>query len=316
MCSMPWPGESEWEFSPAATAACVSPTWRSGRTIPAHFSLAGAQPKTGLYRDEAGARWGIPKGATPTTHILKPSLGEFDAYQENEHFCLCLAGAAGLPAANSWTESIGGVPTIIVERYDRVRSGDQVIRVHQEDMCQSLARMPDAKYENEGGPSAREILELIRRESSKPDEDVLRFVDAQIVNYLIAGTDAHAKNYGFLLAGGRQVRLSRLYDVSSSLPYPNDIQPKKARLAMKVGGSYKLWKIGPHQWEKAAVEWGLDRDLLFGRIRDLAERIQEAATSVRKEAGPVTREAEGVLDLLVEELSEKAGATARLFARA
>jgi len=42
--------------------------------------------------------------------------------------------------------------------------------------------------------------------------------DALVFNWLIAGTDAHAKkNYGFLFAGD-QIRLASLYDITSVLP--------------------------------------------------------------------------------------------------
>ena len=40
-------------------------------------------------------------------------------------------------------------------------------------------------------------------------------------NWLIAGTDEHAQNYGLLLAGD-QVRLAPLYDVASALPDGRD----------------------------------------------------------------------------------------------
>jgi serine/threonine-protein kinase HipA len=40
-----------------------------GRSFTGQFSLAGAQAKTALlFEDE---RWGVPSGATPTTHILQ-----------------------------------------------------------------------------------------------------------------------------------------------------------------------------------------------------------------------------------------------------
>jgi hypothetical protein len=47
---------------------------------------------------------------------------------------------------------------------------------------------------------------------------VWRFAGALAFNWLIASTDAHAKNYGLLLAG-RQIRLAPLYDIASILPY-------------------------------------------------------------------------------------------------
>jgi hypothetical protein len=65
---------------------------------------------------------------------------------------------------------------------------------------------------------------------------VWRFVDALIWNWLIGGTDAHAKNYSLLMAGD-QVRLAPLYDIASALPY--GMHERKLRFAMKLGGDYR-----------------------------------------------------------------------------
>ena len=43
-----------------------------GRTFTGQFSLAGAQAKTALLLQNG--RWGVPSGATPTSHILKPAI--------------------------------------------------------------------------------------------------------------------------------------------------------------------------------------------------------------------------------------------------
>lgn len=88
------------------------------------FSLAGAQPKTALYYD--GEKWGIPHGRMPTTHILKPPTDEFDGFAENEHLCLQLAAALGLPAARSTVETFDAATAIVIERYDRRRVTDIV----------------------------------------------------------------------------------------------------------------------------------------------------------------------------------------------
>ena len=107
---------------------------------PGYFSLPGAQPKTALlYRD---GRWGIPSGRTPTTHILKPPLAGLEGFAENEHLCLRLAGALGLPVARSEVRRFDGEVAIVVERYDRVAVGEQIMRVHQEDFCQALSIPP------------------------------------------------------------------------------------------------------------------------------------------------------------------------------
>jgi len=273
-----------------------------------HFSLAGAQPKTGLYRDRDSGQWGIPKGLIPTTHLLKPATGQFEDYVQNEHFCLRLAEALGLNVAKSWTEEFDNIPVIIVERFDRLRlKGGSVVRVHQEDACQALGVPPMKKYQNEGGPSAGDIFGVIRERSSKPDDDVLRFLDAMIYNWLIGGTDAHSKNYGFLLAGEAQVRLCPLYDLSSCLPYSKEIPPKKARLAMKIGGAYRLSHIGKAAWVKAAKEWKLDRDKLLARITEISGAIPKALEELGTDGGG------GMICRLVEELTERSSAISKEF---
>lgn len=273
-----------------------------------HFSLAGAQPKTGLYRDPDSGRWGIPKGTTPTTHLIKPATGQFEDYVQNEHFCLRLAGVLGLSVAKSWTEVIGDIPVIVIERFDRIRRQDgSVVRVHQEDACQALGKPPTSKYQNEGGPTALDIFGLIREQSSRPAEDVNRFLDAMIYNWLIGGTDAHSKNYGFLLAGGAQVRLCPLYDLSSCLPYPREIPRQKARLAMKIGGTYRLSRIGGAAWEKAAKEWKVDSD-------DLADRVATMATSIPDAINELEPTGE-LVDRLIDALIERVSAVRKEFDR-
>jgi serine/threonine-protein kinase HipA len=247
------------------------------------FSLAGAQPKTGLYQDPESKKWGIPYGKTPTTHILKPNTGQFDNYDINEHFCLKLARAVKLKSAHTELQTIGDIPTIIVKRFDRVHLHGSTVRIHQEDTCQSLSHPPDSKYQNEGGPSARNIFDLVREHSSRPQEDMSRFLDALIFNWFIGGTDAHAKNYGFLIAENNQVRLSPLYDISSCLPYPMDIPIQKAKLAMKIGGRYHLDKIGREQWMKAASDWNISADDMKGHLVDQAERLPDAVSTVFSE---------------------------------
>lgn len=280
------------------------------------FSLAGAQAKTALFRDVENQRWGVPKGATPTTHILKPSAEEFVGFDLNEHFCLQLARRIGLPAAESRLETIADVPTIIVKRYDRHCVHGTWLRIHQEDTCQSLARMPDIKYQNQGGPSAKEIFGLIRNHSSQPQEDQQRFLDALIFNWLLGGTDAHAKNFGFLLAGDGQVQLAPLYDLSSCLPYAGAIPYRKAKLAMKIGGSYILYRINLRSWQKAAAEWKLDNDLAIARILAVSAKISDHAERVAGEIESTTGAAAAgskMLKTLVPALLKNTESTRKLF---
>lgn len=246
-----------------------STTWL-GRSFTGQFSLAGAQAKTALlYRS---GRWGVPSGATPTTHILKPAVAGLDDHDLNEHLCLDAARRAGLLAARTHISRFGNETAIVVDRYDRIGSG-QIVRVHQEDLCQALEFSPAKKYQNEGGPAPAQITDIFRRVMSPQNSSaaISQFFDALVWNWLIGGTDAHAKNYSLLLSG-EQVRLAPLYDIASALPYGT--HERKLRLAMKIGGDYSVY---PHRnnWGKAAAEIGIDADIAFHRVRELAGIVTE-----------------------------------------
>lgn len=256
--------------------------WRTGDDT-GQFSLAGAQPKSAFYYDPRKDRWGVPSGAVPTTHIFKPAKATFEGYAENEHFCLRLAQELGLPAASSRVLHFKGIPVIVVERYDRHREGDKVIRIHQEDACQALGRMPQQKYQNEGGPSSREIFGLLHDWSSDRSADEKVFVRSQVLNWMLYGTDGHAKNYSLLIAPNNQVRLAPLYDIASALPYPDAVPPRKAKLAMKIGGQYQVARIGRHEWEKFAAEHRLDKDGLNETIVTMAKALPDLAGGLDEE---------------------------------
>jgi uncharacterized protein (DUF2267 family) len=104
------------------------------------------------------------------------------------------------------------------------------------------------------------------------DSAVWRFFDALAWNWLIAGTDAHAKNYSLLLASG-DVRLAPLYDIASALPYGT--HERKLRFAMKIGGDYHVYPER-NTWDKAAQELGLNADRALERVVALAERTPDA----------------------------------------
>ena len=223
--------------------------WRIARDT-GQFSLAGAQPKTALLLQRR--RWGVPSGRTPTTHILKPPTGEFDGHAENEHFCLELARALKLPVANSEIRWFKNEIAIVIERYDRVRTGGAIRRIHQEDICQALGLPPTQKYQNDGGPGVRAIAELLTNSSTAPNDDVRTFVAAVAFNWFIAGPDGHAKNYALLLGAQSRIRLAPLYDLASALPYPG-MQPIGLKLAMKIGGEYSSTE---HRGEALAAPSG------------------------------------------------------------
>jgi serine/threonine-protein kinase HipA len=268
--------------------------WRLPRDT-GQFSLAGAQPKTALLLQKD--RWGIPSGRIPTTHILKPPTGHFDGHAENEHICLRLARKLGLPVAETKVMRFETEIAIVVERYDRQFSGNQIVCVHQEDICQARGILPTKKYQSEGGPTPADIIELLRTYSTDRVDDLDTFVDALGFNWLIAGTDAHAKNYSLLLASGPTVRLAPLYDIASILPY-NDVDLQKMKLAMKIGGEYKLSQIGLREWQKFAREMRFDAEKVIAGLNSLAEQLPDIVTAVC-----TTAQAEGLDNAIIKRLA-------------
>lgn len=241
------------------------------------FSLAGAQAKTALHRDPDTGQWGEPYGAVPTTHILKPAITGLDDHDLNEYLCLAVARILDLPAARAEIMSFASERVVVIERYDRLGSR---IRIHQEDMCQALGVPPDRKYQSDGGPTPEQIIDLLRHHvlpATAAAVEVGRFVDALAFNWLIGGTDAHAKNYSLLLSGSR-VRLAPLYDLASVLIY-DDIYVPREKMAMKIGGEYRLSAIAGRHWRRLAVSTGLDPDEIIQRIDSLALRLPTACAA-------------------------------------
>lgn len=274
------------------------------------FSLAGAQPKTALLLQDG--KWGVPSGRIPTTHILKPPTGAFDGHAENEHFCLALARALGLPAASSTVTHFGDEVAFVAERYDRRIIDRRIVRIHQEDMCQALGVPPTKKYENEGGPSVSRIVEFLRENSGAPREDIQTFIDAVAYNWLVGGTDAHAKNYSILIGAGGRVRLAPLYDLASILPY-DEFDLLKLKLAMKLGGKFRIRDISARSWEKLSEELRLDKKEVARRVREMAGKLPVEAKAIQKRLAVLGMK-HPVLDRLTERLSAHAEKCERSFA--
>lgn len=271
------------------------------------FSLAGAQSKTALQRRDE--KWYIPWGREPTTHILKPPRPDIDGHVENEHFCLRLADALGLPVAHSEIMHFGREAAIVVQRYDRVMMNRRLTRVHQEDACQALGVHPSMKYQREGGPDIVKVMELMNR-SSQPVEDRRRVMEAVVFNYIILGTDAHAKNFSLLLGMNQQVRLARLYDIASFLPYV--AQRKDCRFAMKIGGYYKDAQIQPRHFVKMARACEFSAQELTSTVADMAERMPQATKTVKAELDQQGVK-HAVLGKLVKAINQRAKTTQKDF---
>jgi serine/threonine-protein kinase HipA len=254
------------------------------------ISIAGAQEKTALLR--RSGKWYKPTGTTATTHILKPQIGrlpngiDLSNSVENEYFCLKLLAALGVPAANVEIGNFGGRPTLIVERFDRLWTNDKrLLRLPQEDCCQALSVPPTRKYQSDGGPGMKDILQLLKG-SDAPAEDAATFLRASIVFWLIGATDGHAKNFSLFLSPSGRFRLTPLYDVLSAQPSlgAKQIQRKAFKLAMSVGKNrhYAMNEILPRHFIQTAEISGIGAAVVHAIFKDVVENFEPAFAKMQK----------------------------------
>lgn len=228
--------------------------------LPAHIddddfriSIAGAQEKTALTWHKH--QWCKPHRATPTTHIFKLALGLVGGRQmdmrtslENEWLCANLLRAYGLPVASCEVKQFGATKALVVERFDRAlhSSGRYWLRLPQEDFCQATGTPSSKRYEADGGPGLIELARVLQGSESR-DDDLATLFRAQLLFWMLAATDGHAKNFSIRLLRQGRYRLSPLYDVLSAWPITgprqNQIHAKKLKLAMALRGTAKHYRV-------------------------------------------------------------------------
>lgn len=260
------------------------------------ISIAGAQEKTALLWHRG---WCLPEGSTPTTHILKPQLGELPNgldmrnSVENEHFCLTLCRELGLETATTDVLDFEDVRVLCVKRFDRFKTADgRLLRVPQEDFCQALSVPPTRKYNRDDGPGLRECLDLLSG-SDDPQGDRRRFLEAQVAFWLLGAPDGHAKNFSIFLNPGGRYRLTPLYDVMSVQPNysAGKLRRRDFKMAMAIGDNrhYVMDEILPRHFRQSARATGVpesDLEAAFDRLISGFDSAFERALDAMPEGFP------------------------------
>ncbi|MDR3224777.1 MAG: type II toxin-antitoxin system HipA family toxin [Clostridiales Family XIII bacterium] len=277
-----------------------------------HWSLAGGQSKFTLLK--TGKTWARPTGSQPSTHIVKPGISRIPAQAMIEHVSMRALKLLGESVADSAYEEFGGVPAIVVKRFDRVTDDTAVVkkidkvaddaavvkkidrvtddtavvkkfdrmtarapavtRIHSEDLVQSFGMDPMRKYESDGGPGVAKISGLLRAVAD--EASVVRFVHATIANYLLGAPDAHAKNYSVLLAQGRAT-LAPLYDVASGLVSDGADAPVRYRsVAMSIGGQKLIGEVERKEWDRFSAVTGMDAAYVRETVNEMASQMPDA----------------------------------------
>jgi serine/threonine-protein kinase HipA len=234
------PGVEPYDDEDLADAVAALPAHPLDIHDDSELSLAGVQHKMLLVELSAG--WGRPVGGRPSTHILKPDPAQHPGLVELEAAALQVAADVGLTTVTPQLVEVGGRPCLIVDRYDRLRvspgegeAGSDVVRVHQEDLCQATGRDPrDAggrgKYERHGGPGFLHAARLLRTHAQDQAMELERLAGAMVFTVLIGNSDAHGKNVSLLLDPPGRVRLAPLYDTVPTMLFDH----LAVRCAMEV----------------------------------------------------------------------------------
>jgi serine/threonine-protein kinase HipA len=92
-------------------------------------------------------------------------------------------------------------------------------------------------------------------------------------NYLVGHNDAHGKNFSLLYrnigTGEQEIRLAPLYDLVSTLYYPD----LSRTMAMKIGDEYSSEQVTPKDFERLADQALLAKPIVKRRVPELADTL-------------------------------------------
>ena len=250
-----------------------------------HLSLTGASGKVGLYYDENNKDWYLPKGAAPSTHIVKQSHVRLDGIVTNEQLCMMTAGNMGIEIPESFIVNVGDgrdeEVLLATKRYDRaIKDGLKKInglsvpyRLHQEDFSQAMGISAHNKYESDNAGYLKMMFEIIRQKSFNPIADQLKMWDICIFNYLIGNTDNHIKNVSLLYDEElKTVCLAPAYDILSTVIYISSTRD----MAFSIGNEYDIEKITRDSFRREAANIGLGEQMAMKRFDYLANAFPYA----------------------------------------
>lgn len=268
----------------------VTLSGRHGDDEDFRISIAGAQEKTALLWHDG--QWCRPRGATPTTHILKLPLGvppsgiDLTTSIENEWLCARILHAYRVPVALGEIERFGRKKVLVVPRFDRQLASDHswYLRLPQEDFAQAAGAGPDQKYESDGGPGIREINQRLLG-SVRPLEDRIDFFRTQVLFWMLAAIDGHAKNFSVFIEPRGKFRLAPRYDVLSAYPVmghgAGKLAAEKIKMAMAVWDKHRHYhwlRVRRHHFERTATDCGLGNlspEIIDGLVQETPRVIEQ-----------------------------------------
>lgn len=210
------------------------------------LSLAGAQSKVGLYHvgDDPLEGWYVPRGAAPTTHIVKAPTRVFPNQTVNEALCLESARLCGFDTAE-WDliDLPGGEPLLAMRRFDRV--------------------LPDGAQGTGELPPPQRL----------PFGDRAFLLQSVFLDYLLGNCYNHLKNRSLLWdASWRAVQLSPLYDLTCTTLYPE----VSREMGVSLAPSRRVDDVREKDLSRAARDAGVPERFGVQLYREVCEELPAA----------------------------------------
>lgn len=255
------------------------------------ISIAGAQEKTALLWHKN--QWNLPQGVTPTSHIIKLPIGiikhsglDLSGSVENEWLCLQILSVFDLPVNHAEMIKFDDIKTLVIQRFDRQWDVENIwlMRLPQEDLCQTLGIPPGLKYESDGGPGIKDIMQILLG-SEQAHSDRIQFMKSVFLFWVLGAIDGHAKNFSLKIAAEGRYRLTPLYDVISAYPladnHPIEWQKLKMAMCLKSKSTHYAWdRIQLRHWLTMAEKCQFSPMLMQTIIDEILDNMESVITRV------------------------------------
>ena len=153
-------------------------------------------------------------------------------------------------------------------------------------MCQVLGKSPNLKYQSDGGPGIQDIMNILLG-SVNAIEDRRNFFKSQILFWLLAAPDGHAKNFSIHLLPNGRYRLTPLYDIISAYPLFSPFYPMpKLKMAMALRGKsnkYQWTQFLPRHFESTAKHAKFSEKEAKSLVLEMLKQVDQAIDVVIKE---------------------------------
>lgn len=196
--------------------------------IRSHVTVTGVQTKLSLHLERysrQGGRFTIV--GLWGNYILKPPIKMYPEMPETEDLTMHLATFFGIPVVKHCLVPLqSGELAYITRRIDRTPDEQ---KIHLEDMCQLTGRLTEDKYKG----SMEQVAKSIRKYSSNPLLDVIRFFEIALFSYLTGNADMHLKNFSLIYPLDDMIQLAPAYDlISTRLLIPEKMDPEEMALSL------------------------------------------------------------------------------------